>query len=136
MESRGLKELRAEVAAKPEGAKEAHIEGFLRDNQAVHSYVAKFVNDLGETRAVQQEAIRIVRLHTKLNVNPKCIAAAAVYLACLNLGAKKTQRQVKDVTGTSEVTIRTWAAKLKEVEGVVTSSPLVSEDDDFSDVSE
>lgn len=83
------------------------------------NYISKFVSDFGEEREIEKEAIRIVRLYNGINVNSKCLAAAATYLACSNLGRKKTQREVKDITAVSEVTLRTWTATLKLLPGAI-----------------
>lgn len=98
------------------------------------SYISKFVSDLKESREVEQEAIRIVRLYNKFNVNAKCLAAAAVYLGCWNVGQKKTQREIKDITATSEVTIRTWVKELCKIPGVIKVRETIDSRIDYADV--
>jgi transcription initiation factor TFIIIB Brf1 subunit/transcription initiation factor TFIIB len=83
----------------------------------VENYVVKFVNDLGGDKELEMEALRICRLYNGSNVNAKCVAAAAMYMACTNLGIPKTQKAIKDITTVSEVTIRTWIAMLKKIPG-------------------
>ena len=100
----------------------------------IDSYVAKFVSDLGEEREVEQEAIRIIHLYRGINVNSKCVAAAAVYLACLNTGQKKTQREIKDITTVSEVTIRTWVTILRKLPGVTKARETIETEIDYTKV--
>jgi len=81
-------------------------------------YIARFTSELNLSGEVQEEARNI--LQTAINNGlisgrgPTGVAAAAVYIAALLKGEKRTQKQVANVAGVTEVTIRNRYRELKE----------------------
>jgi len=73
-------------------------------------YIARFAATLGLSPETQSKAIEILDMAQKQELTsgrgPTGIAAAALYVAALANGEKKTQREVADVAGVTEVTIR------------------------------
>jgi transcription initiation factor TFIIB len=73
-------------------------------------FVPKIASRLYISVETEHKAIEILRSAKKQNglsgKNPKAIAAAAVYKACLELDNKKAQRLVAEAAGTTEVTLR------------------------------
>jgi len=81
-------------------------------------YIPKFTSDLGLSNKVQNLAIDIVKQASLKGITvgkgPKSIAAAAIYIASMIMGERKTQRQVAEVTRVTEVTIRNRYKELVE----------------------
>jgi len=81
-------------------------------------YIARFANVLHLSPKSQSEAIKILgRAETSELTSgrgPAGIAAAALYVAALLNDEKKTQREVADVAGITEVTIRNRYKELLE----------------------
>lgn len=73
-------------------------------------YIARFAATLGLSPETQSKAIEILDMAQKQELTsgrgPTGIAAAALYVAALANNEKKTQREVADVAGVTEVTIR------------------------------
>jgi transcription initiation factor TFIIB len=73
-------------------------------------YIARFASSLKLTPETQSKAVDILEMaqHVELTSGrgPTGIAAAALYVAALSHGEKRTQREVADVAGVTEVTIR------------------------------
>ncbi len=73
-------------------------------------YIARFASSLKLTAETQSKAVEILEdaQHEELTSGrgPTGIAAAALYVAALMHGEKRTQREVADVAGVTEVTIR------------------------------
>jgi len=73
-------------------------------------YIPKFANKLGFSSKTQTKAIEILKKAQKLELTsgrgPIGLAAAALYVASLLTGEKRTQREIADVVGVTEVTIR------------------------------
>lgn len=73
-------------------------------------YIARFSSTLHLSPKAQNDAIKILRKAELSELTsgrgPAGIAAAALYLAALLNEEKKTQREVADVAGVTEVTIR------------------------------
>jgi transcription initiation factor TFIIB len=73
-------------------------------------YVPRFTTMLGLSDKVQAGAIEILRRASKFDVTsgkgPTGVAAAAIYIASVLNNEKVTQREVADVVGVTEVTIR------------------------------
>jgi len=73
-------------------------------------YVTKIEakNNIGEK--TQQKAIGILKLARKKGAiagkDPMGLAAAAIYIACVMRGEKKTQKEIAEVAGVTEVTVR------------------------------
>ncbi|MBI2545380.1 MAG: transcription initiation factor IIB [Candidatus Aenigmarchaeota archaeon] len=74
------------------------------------SYVPRFCSMLGLSDRVQAKAIEILKKAKKHDITsgkgPTGVAAAAIYIACVLIGEKRTQREVADTTNITEVTIR------------------------------
>ena len=73
-------------------------------------YIARFASSLKLTAETQSKAIEILERAQKEELTsgrgPTGIAAAALYVSALIHGEKRTQREVADVAGVTEVTIR------------------------------
>ncbi|MFH1409898.1 MAG: transcription initiation factor IIB [Nanoarchaeota archaeon] len=73
-------------------------------------YIARFSSALKLSAETQSRAIEILDLAQKAELTsgrgPTGIAAAALYVSALIHGEKRTQREVADVAGVTEVTIR------------------------------
>ncbi len=74
------------------------------------TYVPRFCSMLGLSDKVQARAVDILRKAKKHDITsgkgPTGVAAAAIYIACVLVGEKRTQREVADICGITEVTIR------------------------------
>ncbi len=81
-------------------------------------YIPRFASQLDLNGKVQEEAKRILEeaLHMGLisGRGPTGVAAAALYISSVTLGEKRTQKQVAEAAGVTEVTIRNRYAELKE----------------------
>jgi transcription initiation factor TFIIB len=81
-------------------------------------YIARFASALKLTAETQSEAIEILEKAQKVELTsgrgPTGIAAAALYVSALLHGEKRTQREVADVAGVTEVTIRNRYKELLE----------------------
>ncbi|NIM47170.1 MAG: transcription initiation factor IIB [Candidatus Aenigmarchaeota archaeon] len=73
-------------------------------------YVPRFASMLGLSDKVQARAIRILKQAKKFKTihgkGPTGVAAAALYIAAVLGGEKRTQREIADAVGVTEVTIR------------------------------
>jgi transcription initiation factor TFIIB len=73
-------------------------------------YISRFSSVLNLSPKTQQEAIKVLKRADTSELTsgrgPAGIAAAALYVAALMNDEKKTQREVADVAGITEVTIR------------------------------
>jgi len=73
-------------------------------------YIARFASSLKLSAETQSRAIEILEMAQKSELTsgrgPTGIAAAALYVSALIHGEKRTQREVADVAGVTEVTIR------------------------------
>lgn len=85
-------------------------------------YIARFASALRLKPDTQSRAIEIIEKAQKVELTsgrgPTGIAAAALYVAALMNGEKKTQREVADVAGVTEVTIRNRYKELLEKLGL------------------
>ncbi len=74
------------------------------------TYVPRFCSMLGLSDRVQAKAIEILKKAKKYEITsgkgPTGVAAASIYIACVLIGEKRTQREVADTTNITEVTIR------------------------------
>ena len=74
------------------------------------NYISKFASALSLGAKTQTIANGLIHKAQKAGLtsgkSPKGVAASALYTACLMCGEKRTQSQVADVTGVTEVTIR------------------------------
>ena len=73
-------------------------------------YLSRFCNKLELSKEVQQKAEEIIKKALKKDLpngkTPIGTAAASIYIAAVLCNEKKTQNQVAEVTGVTEVTIR------------------------------
>ncbi len=73
-------------------------------------YIPKFANKLKFSAETQTKAIEILKIAQDSELTsgrgPTGLAAAALYVASLMTGEKRTQREIADVVGVTEVTIR------------------------------
>jgi len=73
-------------------------------------YIPKFANKLSFSAETQTKAQEILKIAEKSELTsgrgPTGLAAASLYVASLMTGEKRTQREIADVVGVTEVTIR------------------------------
>jgi transcription initiation factor TFIIB len=85
-------------------------------------YVPKFATALKLGGQVQEEAVKLIRKSLKKGLisgrGPTGVAAAALYIASAMFGEKRTQKEVADVAGVTEVTIRNRYRELKKELGL------------------
>lgn len=81
-------------------------------------YIPRFASKLGLSGEVQAKAIEIVGKAKKSGVlngkGPTGVAATALYISSILLGERKTQRDIADVAGITEVTIRNRYKEIAE----------------------
>lgn len=81
-------------------------------------YIARFASSLKLSAETQSKAVEILEKAQKVELTsgrgPTGIAAAALYVSALLHGEKRTQREVADVAGVTEVTIRNRYKELLE----------------------
>ncbi len=82
------------------------------------SYVPRYVNALKLSGEAQEKAIELLKVAMKKGLlsgrSPTGVSAAAVYIAGALAGERRTQKEVADVAGVTEVTIRNRYRELKE----------------------
>lgn len=87
-------------------------------------YVPRFASKLGLSGIVQSKAIEILKETINKGLNngkgPSGMAATALYLASILLGERKTQKDVAEVAGVTEVTIRNRCKELSQLDLGVT----------------
>ncbi|VVB98153.1 Transcription initiation factor IIB [uncultured archaeon] len=85
-------------------------------------YVPKFAAALKLGPPVQEEAVKLIKKSVKKGLisgrGPTGVAAAALYIASAMHGEKRTQKEVADVAGVTEVTIRNRYRELKKELGL------------------
>jgi transcription initiation factor TFIIB len=85
-------------------------------------YVPRFASMLGLSDRVQAQAIRFLKKAQKKEVTsgkgPTGVAAAALYIAAVLNSEKRTQREIADAIGVTEVTIRNRFKELVENLGI------------------
>jgi len=81
--------------------------------------VPKIASKVGVGEKTQRMAVEILREAERLKEtagkDPMGLAAAALYIACVMNGEKRTQKMIADAAGVTEVTIRNLYKSLKEV---------------------
>ncbi len=86
------------------------------------TYVSKIAESVGLSGEVQGLAIKILRDARKARVStgkdPTGLAAAALYIACLQSNEKKTQKDIAEAAGVTEVTVRNRYKTLKRQLGL------------------
>ncbi|MEM0214737.1 MAG: transcription initiation factor IIB [Archaeoglobaceae archaeon] len=85
-------------------------------------YVPRFCAALGLSGEVQRKAIEVIKKAEERELTsgrgPTGVAAAAIYVASILLGERRTQREVAEVAGVTEVTIRNRYKELAEKLGI------------------
>ncbi|MEM4325761.1 MAG: TFIIB-type zinc ribbon-containing protein [Candidatus Pacearchaeota archaeon] len=85
-------------------------------------YISRFASILKLSPKTQNDAIKVLRKAEEVELTsgrgPAGIAAAALYVAALMNDEKKTQREVADIAGITEVTIRNRYKELIEKLGL------------------
>jgi len=85
-------------------------------------YVPRFSSELKLSGEVQEKAINILDQAVEKGLisgrGPTGVAAAAVYIAGVMMGERRTQKEVADVAGVTEVTIRNRYRELKDKLGL------------------
>jgi len=80
--------------------------------------VPKIASKIGVSEKTQQTAMRIIRMAGKKRVvagkEPMGLVAAALYIACVLEGERKTQKEVAEAAGVTEVTVRNRYRDLKD----------------------
>lgn len=86
------------------------------------AYVPRFTAALKLTGSVQEKAINLLKKAIQKGLisgrGPTGVAAAAVYIASAMAGERRTQKEVADVAGVTEVTIRNRYRELKKELGL------------------
>jgi transcription initiation factor TFIIB len=81
-------------------------------------YIPRFASELGLSGQVQERARGILENAINRGLisgrGPTGVAAAAVYIAGVLMGERKTQKEVADIAGVTEVTIRNRYRELKD----------------------
>ncbi len=81
------------------------------------TYISKIAERTGISGQTQGSAIQILREAKKQRAasgkDPMGLAAAALYIACLQSGEKKTQKDIAEAAGVTEVTVRNRYKSLK-----------------------
>ena len=81
-------------------------------------YVPRFASKIGLSKDAETKSISIIKMAVKKGLTsgrgPIGVAAAALYIASVLLGERKTQREVGLITGVTEVTIRNRYKELSE----------------------
>ncbi len=100
-------------------ARELHVRILPADPT---TFVPRFCSMLGLSDKVQAKSIDILRKAKKYDITsgkgPTGVAAAAIYVATVLGGEKRTQREVADIVGVTEVTIRNRYKELVEKLGI------------------
>ena len=81
-------------------------------------YISRFCSELKLSGDVQAKAIEILKDAADKELTsgrgPTGVAAASIYIASILCGERRTQREVADVAGVTEVTIRNRYKELAE----------------------
>jgi transcription initiation factor TFIIB len=82
------------------------------------AYIPRYINSLKLSGDAQEKAVQLLKDATKKGLisgrSPTGVSAAAVYIAGALAGERRTQKEVADVAGVTEVTIRNRYRELKE----------------------
>jgi len=73
-------------------------------------FMSRFCSNLGLSQTIQRASIHIATKAVDLDLvpgrSPISVAAAAIYMACSASKEKKTQKEIGDIAGVAEVTIK------------------------------
>ena len=95
--------------------KEVGLEVPLKDPVTCLKKVANEVGASGEAQGLAAQIIlKAKQRHLLLGKEPHGVAAAALYLACVICGEDKTQKQIADAAGVTEVTVRNRYKQLSD----------------------
>lgn len=90
------------------------------------TYVSKVADQTGISGQTQGLAIKILheakRKRAASGKDPMGLAAAALYIACLQTNEKKTQKDIAEAAGVTEVTVRNRYKSLKRQLGITITS--------------
>lgn len=82
-------------------------------------YIPRFASKLGLSGMVESKAIEIINKAKSCGVlngkGPTGIAATALYISSILLGERKTQRDIAEIAGITEVTIRNRYKEISEL---------------------
>ena len=82
-------------------------------------YISKIAQRSDVPGYIQAEAVKILNeersRHVSAGKDPMGLAAAALYIACKQSGEKKTQKEIADAAGVTEVTVRNRFKNLKRL---------------------
>jgi len=82
-------------------------------------YISKIAQKSDVPGYIQSEAVKILNesrsRHVSAGKDPMGLAAAALYIACKQAGEKKTQKEIADAAGVTEVTVRNRFKNLKRL---------------------
>jgi len=82
------------------------------------SFIVKISNNLNLKEKTKRDALDILRKSEDLEItsgkHPVAIAASSLYLSCIINGEKLSQKKFSDISGISDVTIRTRTALIKK----------------------
>ncbi len=85
-------------------------------------YIPRFCSELKLSGDVQMKAMEILKLADQHELTsgrgPTGVAAAAIYISSILMNERRTQREVADVAGVTEVTIRNRYKELTEKLGI------------------
>jgi transcription initiation factor TFIIB len=80
-------------------------------------YLTKIAQRSDISGQIQADAVKIINQakskHASAGKDPMGLAAAALYIACKQAGEKKTQKDIADAAGVTEVTVRNRFKNLK-----------------------
>jgi transcription initiation factor TFIIB len=86
------------------------------------TFVPRFCSMLGLSDKVQAKSVEILKKAKSHDITsgkgPTGVSAAAIYIACVLVGERRTQREVADIVGVTEVTIRNRYKELVEKLGI------------------
>ena len=89
--------------------------------------IARIGSNIGLSEKAKREAVKILNEARKNDIvsgkDPMGLAAAALYLACVQCGINKTQRNIAMAAGVTEVTIRNRYKGLKDMK-VITANTI------------
>jgi transcription initiation factor TFIIB len=81
-------------------------------------YISRFITSLRLSGETQEQAVQLLNRSLENGLisgrGPMGVAAAAVYIASVITGERRTQKEVADVAGVTEVTIRNRYRELKK----------------------
>lgn len=81
-------------------------------------FIARFANDLKVSQRSQIRAMKILKVAQRIGItsgkDPCGLAAASIYVATLNNGERKTQKEIARVANITEVTVRNRYKELVE----------------------